>query len=132
MIGEATLVPPIIAQPFSPSGVTVESYTATPLYGSASAAMSATARFPGQPTEDHPGTPSAQFVAAKRALHPPPPAPEPSSVTPLEPPSFQTVSPSHPPVSAFSARRVPPTPITCGELAGYWAASASSPVSQSR
>src|ERR1700727_2013665 len=92
MIGEATLVPPITAQPFSPSGVSVESYTATPVYGSASAATSDTERSLPQPTDSQSAALCCQAGAVKWVLQPPPSAPAPWKVPSLTPPSFQTLS----------------------------------------
>src|SRR6476469_491073 len=121
MIGAATLVPPIIVQPRLPS-YSVESYTATPVYGSASAETSATARRDPQPTAGHAAKLCCHVSAVKLALQPPPPAPNPSGRPFRQPPSFRTLSRSQALDVAFSFRRVPPTAITWGELAGYSAA----------
>src|SRR4051794_5478179 len=123
MIGAARLVPPIVHQWLPLSGpcshsIPVLSCTASPVYGSASAETSATARLVPHPMAGQPEACSCQEGAPNSSLQPPPPAPNPSRLPAFSPPSFQTVSPKYaPPVSNSSL--VPPTATTCGEDAGY-------------
>src|SRR6266576_2105775 len=107
MIGDERLVPPIVHQcSFNSSHSAPESCTAKPVYGSASADTSATARPPEQPTAPQLARSSCQAGAANVTLQPPPPAPLP----------FHTVSPVQTPL--LRLKRVPPTATTSGEEAG--------------
>src|SRR3954451_21874510 len=107
MMGEATEVPPKVSQPEWP-WYAYESYTATPVAGSATAETSATAR--RLHTAVMAGTADCHVGRASRAEQPDP-AP---SVAVVD----QTDS-VHPRVEASCVRRVPPTAVTKREAAGY-------------
>src|SRR5437762_13694449 len=99
MMGAEALVPPKTSQPDRPC-VRVVSYTATPVFGSATADTSATARLP------HPVT--AGFCALRIALSVEQPEPAPLHAASVQP-------------RLFDARvsDVPPTAVTERDDAGH-------------
>src|SRR3954451_14377942 len=93
MIGADALVPPNVAQPMKPN----ESYTATPVFGSATADTSATVRR-GQP---------ASVCHEGMVTKPEQPEPAPDQAASLQPRALPA-----------RVRLVPPTAVTHWEAAG--------------
>src|SRR4051794_28489766 len=100
MIGEETDVPPKVSQPECP-WYAYESYTETPVAGSATAETSATAR--RAQTAVTAGTADCQVGRASRAEHPDP-APSVAAV--------DHTDSAHPRAEMSCVRRVPPTAVT--------------------